>query len=303
MPSQIKRYKKGERFVWTPELAARLRSAGESPAEPEVIIADPPPAMPAPQGIATAAAAQRENIESRKTAIARLPQGKGLSARLERIKAGIGKYQVPAASAAGATKGPIAGPANKEPSTWGDRLGKGLSAAAYAMQANVGRPIAGQEWKQGILRGIAGIGALKAGEAAAAEKKAGREESLADKLTYLKAEQAGKVTGPSWEEKFKKTEAGKMDRLNRSLGAVSARVESKRMADIGSAKDDAGVERWIRSWKHAFDSFGEYEKYKPGYDQLVSDRAQKFNDTLTLQETGVKPKSKPALKAPPLPKE
>jgi len=193
----------------------------------------------------------------------------------------------------------LAEPARKEPTDWGARLGKGLSAAAYAMQANVGRPIAGQQWRQGLLRGIAGIGAMKAGEAAEAAKQEDRKQSLADQLTLLREKQAGKAAGPSWEEKFTKTEAGKMERLEKSLGAISARVKTARQMSINSATTDKDKADWKWAWDKAIEAQrGTFAAFDKGNDAVLSAMAQANYNTLRNPKRGEpeKPVSPPSPK-------
>jgi len=114
---------------------------------------------------------------------------------------------------------------------WRGAVRKGLQGASAAIQANVGPTDPGQEFSQGLQRGIIGAGAVSAGMAAQEAAGDKRRQSLSDSLNLLMAKENLKPKELNWEEKFKLTEAGK-DRRQKE-GVTYALDKAAKMQDLG----------------------------------------------------------------------
>lgn len=276
----------GEDFTWTPAMAARARKniiarETDSPAGPDAYLADYKPVDTSLVGV--------------------IPQ-RGLTAPEVAVPAAAAMARKTlTAPAASVEPKPDQG-AGKPPSAagkadWKGRLSKGLAAAAYAMQANVGRPIAGQPWRQGILRGIAGIGAHLSSEEARKAAGEAADKSMADKLKLIQEEarlrKEEKAGEPTWAEKFEKTEAGKMARLEKSQGAISDRVKSARQQSISSAGTEQQAKDWKDAWDDAIKEVGPYGMYGTDADARLSVISQRnFDNTQKARRGEMKPPKK-----------
>lgn len=127
----------------------------------------------------------------------------------EEFLAGLGKAREAAPDTTNAAEFLASKPAAEKPAGgglagwWKEKgrgaLSRGLTAAAYSINANVGRGQAGQQWKQGILRGITGLGMAEAARAAQEARAGEREQSLTDRMMLEKYK---KGLEPSSEQKF-----------------------------------------------------------------------------------------------------
>ena len=113
---------------------------------------------------------------------------------------------------------PAAAPApNKKTGSW---VLPALSGAAYGIQANVGRPIAGQEWTQGLLKGVVGTGMAAAAQSRMSADRAQGEREFAEKMALLDAKISG---APTEEDKFAGYEKRMALRQANTLEAIAAR--------------------------------------------------------------------------------
>lgn len=136
---------------------------------------------------------------------------------------------------------------------WKGLLSSGLTGAAYGIQANVGRAIPGQEWRQGLLRGITGMGMMAAGREKMKMETAERLQKTQDAKELAAYKQSLKSAEPGWEEKFPRIEAGKMERVIAAAGFAEEKARTARKeSDSGMTKAQLSALR-TTAYKQAFD--------------------------------------------------
>lgn len=127
---------------------------------------------------------------------------------------------------------PTIRPPAKPKADWRGALGAALSGAAHGIQADVGPAVRGQEWAQGLLKGVVGTGIAAAAAARERAARALKAETLSEKIELLAERerllQERKGKEPSWEEKLGKSTAAKIELIK------AASVEKKESDEIKS---------------------------------------------------------------------
>jgi hypothetical protein len=95
-----------------------------------------------------------------------------------------------------------------------------LSGAAYGIQANVGRPIAGQEWTQGLLKGVVGTGMAAAAESRINAERNKQQLNFAQEMALQKEKNSAASTA---DEKFADYKKRLALRQANTLEAIAAR--------------------------------------------------------------------------------
>lgn len=172
-----------------------------------------------------------------------------------------------------------AAPEPKKKFDWGGAIRKGLQGASAAIQANVGPTDPGQEFSQGLQRGIIGAGTVSAGMAAQDAAAARRKQGLSDSLGLLMAKEGLKPKEPSWEDKFKMTEAGK-DRRQQA-GVQSALDKASKMAELGrkAGKSDKDMTQIRKdSYKQAWEEYlkSDLDPNAPDAQAVIQNRADQI---------------------------
>ena len=165
----------------------------------------------------------------------------------------------------------------KKKSNWRAGLSAALQGASAAIEANVGPGQPGQEFRQGVLRGVVGAGKASAAEA---RRNALREQSgagLRDKLALLAAKKAGEPKEPSWEEKNIITSRQAMNRV------IASNTESEKRAKRAAAERTSGKTEAqlaalrVTAYKQAFN-----ELLKEGEETTPKNVIPRFNKIYEL---------------------
>lgn len=169
--------------------------------------------------------------------------------------------------------------APKKKFDWAGAIGRGLQGASAAIQANVGPTEPGQEFSQGLQRGIIGAGTVSAGVAAQRAAAESRKQRLSESLDLLMAKENMKPKEPSWEEKFRLTEEGKNKR--QQAGVSYALDKATKMADLAkkSGKSDSDLQQLRQdAYKQAFQEAlkADVNLEDPNSNPIIENRANQL---------------------------
>jgi len=138
----------------------------------------------------------------------------------------------------------------KTKSDWKKGLSAALQGAAYGIQADIGPAVSGQQFRQGILRGVVGAGMADSARARAAALAEGKGMDLAEKLELLRAEREGE---PSWGEKNAITSKQAMDRAIAANTAAEKRAALARKESTSGKTEAQLAALKTTAYKQAFD--------------------------------------------------
>lgn len=152
---------------------------------------------------------------------------------------------------------PAAPEAAKTPSNWRAALGAALQGAAYGIQAAPRYGIPGQEFRQALIGGIGGAGAvLSARERAAAEAQ-DRDRAFAERMALLEARQAGRETPEEAAEKARlvaeATFPTKSKLQQQASAAALERGERLKQMAVAAARGDDEKKGWEWAYNRALD--------------------------------------------------
>ena len=120
-------------------------------------------------------------------------------------------------------------------------LGSALSTAAYAAQANAGTPVPGQEWAQGILKGLSGIGVSAAAAARMNAESEGKKAAFTNLMALLEQKKRNRMTADEEGERARKIAEGRLPSELQKLekASIAKREFEKSKAERGTGMTDA----------------------------------------------------------------
>lgn len=130
----------------------------------------------------------------------------------------------------------------------------GLMGAAAAIQANMGRGIPGQEFKQGLLRGVVGTGVASAAGARLDAAKAASDRGLSDKIAVLEAKDELEGDEPTFFEKEAQKQKNALERIKAS-GDLRKSFDQAKLDRAGDMTEAQVVEMNNKAWDNAQQKF------------------------------------------------
>jgi len=180
---------------------------------------------------------------------------------------------------AAAAKRLDAEPEKKKPSKFRKGLSRALEAAGAAITANVGRVPPGQEWKAGILKGVAGMGL-----AAAARRKAEGDITAAERGLGAKKELATHRAGFATDLE-KERQKGRKELLRETSAAKNSAYARAGRLKLSESQRGAF---WSKAGASAKDKFGSYKWSKMSANVQEFHQLSEFNKSLEAAEGRLK---------------